>query len=323
MLSFDPLAEKPPKKATRDGYGAALPEIGKKYPKVVVLDADLSGSTKTKAFSQVFPERFFNMGVAEQNLVGHAAGLALAGLIPIASSFAIFLTGRAWEVVRNSVAYPNLNVKLAATHAGITLGEDGASHQIIEDVAIMRAIPNMTVIVPADYWQAYHCIEAVVEHKGPVYIRLGRPNIPVMYSNTDKFVIGKADVLQPGDDFTFVANGVMVYEAWRLAKLLEHELGVNISVINMATIKPFDTATLLNASAKAKAVFTFEEHNIIGALGSAVAEVLSENSPKPVYRFGLKDTFGQSGTTEALMDHYRLTAAKLIEDIRPIIQKHI
>jgi transketolase len=319
MLVTDPLSDKLEKKATRDGYGVALENIGAVNPKVVVLDADLSGSTKTKSFSTKFPDRFFNYGVAEQNLVGNAAGFARSGLIPFASTFAMFLTGRAWEVVRNTVAYPGENVKLVATHAGITLGEDGASHQSLEDIAIMRVIPGMTVIVPSDYNQTIKVIKAVVDYKGPVYVRLGRPNIPVMYSEDDTYEIGKANMIQEGSGIAFIATGIMVYEAWKAAKLLEKESGVKPYVIDMHTIKPLDRQILAGLEGKVKHIFTFEEHNIIGGLGSAVSEYISENCLASVSRIGINDQFGQSGTPSALVEYYKLNAENLVTRVRQIL----
>lgn len=316
MLINDPLSDKLEKKATRDAYGKALETIGEQHPNVVVLDADLSGSTKTKAFGAKYPDRFFNYGVAEQNLVGNAAGLSRTGLIPFASSFAMFLTGRAWEIVRNTVAYPNENVKLVATHAGITLGEDGASHQSLEDISIMRVIPNMTVIVPSDYNQTHQAINAAVKHQGPMYIRLGRPNIPMIYSMDDSFTIGKANTIQEGKDIAFVATGIMVYEAWKAARLLEKESGIRPYVIDMHTIKPLDTQTLKDIGSKVKMIYTFEEHNIIGGLGSAVSEFAAENLACKVVRIGIEDEFGQSGTPANLMTHYGLSAEKLAERLR-------
>ena len=313
MLLTDPLSTDFEKKATRDGYGKGLVAAGKDNSKIVVLDADLSGSTRTNWFSKEFPERFFNFGVAEQNLVGQAAGMALSGLIPVASSFAIFVTGRAWEIVRNSVAYPALNVKLAASHAGITLGEDGASHQIIEDIAVMRTIPGMTVLVPADYWQAYNAIYAAIDFQGPVYIRLGRPGIPMMYGENDKFEIGKAHIMQEGKDVAFFCTGVMVYEAWKAAALIEKETGKKPWVVNFSTIKPLDKDTLLKVARQVKKVYTFEEHNIMGGFGSAVSEVLVEEHPVAMQRIGIEDKFGQSGTVSALMNEYGLSAEKLAE----------
>ena len=320
MAIFDPTSETLEKKATRDGYGAALMELGKSREEIVVLEADLSGSTKTKKFGDTWPERFFNFGVAEQNVVGHAAGLAMAGLVPFASSFAIFLTGRAWEIVRNSVAYPHLNVKLAATHAGITLGEDGASHQIIEDIAIMRAIPGMTILVPADYNMAKAAIHAAADFQGPVYIRLGRPALPLVYDETEKFEIGKARVLQQGDEILFCATGVLVHEAFKAAKQLEKQLNKKITVLDFGTIKPLDTETLLKFADPAKVVFTFEEHNIMGGFGSAIAETLSEQLPRKVVRIGLQDVFGQSGKVPELLQHYRLNAECIVEDVAKIIK---
>lgn len=321
MLVNDPVNGNFEKKATRDGYGVALESLGQKNPDVVVLDADLSGSTKTKSFATKFPDRFFNFGVAEQNLVGNAAGLARTGLIPFASTFAMFLTGRAWEVVRNTVAYPRENVKLVATHAGITLGEDGASHQSLEDIAIMRAIPNMTIIVPSDYNQTRKAIEAISIHKGPVYVRLGRPNIPVMYSEEDTFQIGKAIVIEKGKEIAFVATGIMVFEAWKAAKILEKENGIKPYVIDMHTVKPLDTAVLDDLKGNVKHIFTFEEHNILGGLGSAVSEYVSESGFATVNRIGIPDKFGQSGTPQGLMEHYGLDAKNLVNKVRQSLQE--
>ena len=315
MLITDPLSSPIEKKATRDAYGKALEDIGPKHNNVVVLDADLSGSTKTKAFSTKFPDRFFNFGVAEQNLVANAAGFARTGLIPFASTFAMFLTGRAWEIVRNTVAYPCENVKLVATHAGITLGEDGASHQSLEDVAIMRVIPNMTVIVPADYHQTYKAIHAALEHKGPMYIRLGRPNIPMIYGEEDHYSIGKANLLQEGKKVAFIANGIMVYEAWKAARLLEKDANIRPYVIDMHTVKPLDTSMILKVGEQVDTIFTFEEHNIIGGLGSAVSEFAAEHLDCRIIRIGVNDQFGQSGTPDNLMVHYKLNAENLVSRI--------
>ncbi len=307
------------KKATRDGYGAGLVEIGAENPKVVVLEADLSGSTKTKKFGEKYPERFFNYGVAEQNLIGQAAGFALSGLIPVASSFAMFAAGRAWEIFRNSVGYPHLNVKVAATHAGITLGEDGASHQIIEDIALMRVIPGNTVMVPADYHQAAAAIKAAVKYVGPVFLRLGRPNVPTLYSATDTAEPGGSHLLQSGGNVVFIACGVMVYEAFKAAALIEKETGTRITVIDAYSVKPLDNATILRETANAKLVVTFEEHNIMAGLGGAVAELLSEKQPKRIHRIGLRDEFGQSGDTASLMKHYKLTAETMLPELIPLI----
>jgi transketolase len=311
----DVLAENLEKKATRDGYGAALVEVGAENPRVVVLEADLSGSTKTKKFSEKYPDRFFNFGVAEQNLIGQAAGLALSGLIPVASSFAMFAAGRAWEILRNSVGYPHLNVKVAATHAGITLGEDGASHQIIEDIALTRVIPGMTVLVPADYYHASAAIKAAVGYEGPVYLRLGRPNVPSLYTSTDTFRIGGSTVLQRGADVVFIAAGVMAYQAWKAAALLEKEINVRPTVIDAYSVKPLDSATILKETTNAKLVVTFEEHNTMAGVGSAVAELLSEQQPCRIHRIGLNDEFGQSGDANSLMKHYKLTAETMLPDL--------
>ena len=315
MPVSDILATNLEKKATRDGYGAALIDIGAENPKVVVLDADLSGSTKTKKFSEKYPDRFFNYGVAEQNLIGQAAGFALSGLIPIASSFAMFAAGRAWEIFRNSVCYPHLNVKVAATHAGITLGEDGASHQIIEDLALTRVIPGVAVLVPADYHQAAAAIKTAVAYDGPVYLRLGRPNVPSIYLATDTFRVGGSHVLQKGSKFVFIATGVMVFEAWKAAALLEKETGIKPTVIDAYSVKPLDEQTILTETKDAKLVVTFEEHNIMAGMGSAVAELIAEKQPCRVHRIGLRDEFGQSGDAPSLMKHYKLTAETMLPDL--------
>lgn len=315
MLLSDPLNQTPEKKATRDGYGEALLELGEARPEVVVCEADLSGSTKTKPFSKKYPDRFFNFGVAEQNLMGNASGLAKTGLIPYVSSFAMFLTGRAWEVVRNSIAYPGENVKLVATHSGITLGEDGASHQALEDIAIMRVIPGMTVISPADFHQTKSAVKAAADLDGPVYIRLGRPSVPMIYSPDDPFEIGKAHVIQEGGEVAFFATGIMVYEAWKAAKIIEKEKGIRPHVVNFSTIKPLDKELIAGLAPNIKTIYTFEEHNVIGGLGSAVAEAASEIGGLKVRRIGIQDTFGQSGTPQGLMEHYGLTAEKLAAQI--------
>ncbi|MDH5716858.1 MAG: transketolase family protein [Spirochaetia bacterium] len=315
MLINDPLSNNIEKKATRDGYGQALADLGEKNSKLVVLDADLSNSTKTSTFAKKYPERFFNFGVAEQNMLGHAAGLASTGLIPATSSFAMFATGRAWEVLRNSIAYPKLNVKIAGTHAGITLGEDGASHQIIEDIAITRCIPEMTVLVPADYWQAYNAVFAAVEKNGPVYIRLGRPGIDMIYDKETPFEIGKANIIQEGEKIAFFSTGIMVSESWKAARLLEQKNGIRPWVVDFHTIKPIDIETIINISKKVEKIYTFEEHNIHGGFGSAVSEILSENNPVKLKRIGILDSFGQSGKINELMDYYGLSSKKLFEKV--------
>jgi transketolase len=306
--------------ATRDAYGKALLVLGAENPDVVVLDADLSKSTKTADFGKKYPERFFNMGIAEANLMGTAAGLAAAGKIPFASTFAVFATGRAFEQIRNSIAYPNLNVKIAATHAGITVGEDGGSHQAVEDVAIMRAVPNMVVLVPADGEETRQAVIAASQHKGPVYIRMGRLGLPVLFKEDYHFEIGKANVLKEGTDAAIMANGIMVSAALEAAAQLAAE-GINVSVVNVASVKPLDEETILRVAAQAKAVVTAEEHNIIGGLGSAIAEVLGEKMPTPMVRVGLRDTFGESGQPQELLEKYGLTAADLVKAVNQVLKK--
>lgn len=301
-------------KATRDGYGDALIELGEVKKNLVVLDADLSGSTKTNGFKKKFPDRFINVGVAEQNLVGHAAGLALSGLVPFASSFAMFLSGRAWEVVRNSVAYPNLNVKLVSSHGGITVGEDGASHQCIEDFALMRVIPGMVVICPSDYFETKQVMHSIYEWTGPVYVRVGRPAIPILERTNYQFAIGKAEVRREGKDVTLVSCGIMTHEAEKAIKILE-EKGISASLLNMATIKPLDSESILREARKTGLIVTCEEHNVIGGLGSAVSEFLSEEYPVPVMKVGMKDQFGKSGTWQELMDHFEMRAIHIVQAV--------
>ena len=306
--------------ATRDAYGQALAELGALNDKVVVLDADLSKSTKTNDFKKVYPERFFNMGIAEQNLLGTAAGFAAAGKIPFASSFAVFAVGRAYDQIRNSIAYPKLNVKIAATHAGLTVGEDGGSHQMLEDIALMRALPNMIVIVPADGVETKQVIMAAAEYNGPVYIRLGRPNVPVLFDETYKFEIGKGVVLKEGTDVTLVATGIMVSKAAEAAEALAAE-GISAAVVNISTIKPLDNALITEMAQKTGAVVTCEEHNIYGGLGSAVAEVLVENCPVPMARVGVEDSFGESGLPDQLLEKYGLTAANIADKAKAVIAR--
>ena len=306
--------------ATRDAYGEALAELGAINDKVVVLDADLSKSTKTNDFKKVYPERFFNLGIAEQNLLGTAAGFAAAGKIPFASSFAVFAVGRAYDQIRNSIAYPNLNVKIAATHAGLTVGEDGGSHQMLEDIALMRAVPNMTVIVPADGVETKQVVMAAAEHQGPVYIRLGRPKVPVLLGDDYKFEIGKGVVLKEGTDVTLVGTGIMVSKAMEAAELLAAD-GISAAVVNISTIKPLDNALITEMAQKTGAVVTAEEHNIYGGLGSAVAEVLVENCPVPMARVGVEDKFGESGLPDELLEKYGLTAANIAAKAKAVIAK--
>ncbi len=301
--------------ATREAYGQALLDLGKQNTNIVVLDADLSGSTQTKHFAKAYPERFFNMGIAEMNMIGTAAGLARMGKIPFASSFAMFASGRAWEFVRNSVAHNHLNVKVCASHAGLTVGEDGASHQTIEDVAIMRVIPTMTVIVPADAVEAYQAICAIAEYDGPCYVRLGRAKVPVVFDNNYKFQIGKAAILQEGSDITLVASGVMVSRTIEAAKELESK-GYSVELINIATIKPLDEEAITKSASKTGKLITIEEHNIIGGLGDAVASVLAEQVNRQVgfKRMGVRDIFGQSGDGFKLLDHYGLAAKDIVAE---------
>jgi len=297
--------------ATRDAYGKALVELGKSLENVVVLDADLSKSTKTILFAEAFPDRFFNLGVAEADMMGTAAGLAASGYIPFASTFGVFATGRAFDQVRNSIAYTRLNVKIAATHTGLTVGEDGASHQALEDIALMRVLPHMTVVVPADGNQTRQAVEAVARFQGPVYLRLGRPKVPQVIPVDMPFELGRGQVLREGNDLTYVTTGMMTGLALEAAAAL-HTRGIGASVVNMHTIKPLDEALLVQLARKTGAVVTGEEHSMIGGLGGAVAEVLTAECPVPVIRVGVKDTFGESGPPEALLEKYGLTARQLV-----------
>ena len=302
--------------ATREAYGEALAEIGEEIKDIVVLDADLSGSTKTAIFAKKYPERFFNIGIAEQDLMGTAAGLATCGKIPFASTFAIFATGRAFEQVRNSICYPKLNVKIAATHAGLTVGEDGATHQSIEDLALMRTLPNMTVINPADAVEAKKAVRAAAAHEGPVYIRFGRLAVETIFEEDSEFEIGKGKILREGNDVAIIATGIMVGEALKAAEILEKS-GLKAMVINIHTLKPIDEEIILKA-AECGAIVTAEEHTIIGGLGSAVAEVLAEKKPTPMKRIGIKDKFGQSGKPEELLKLYNLTAEDIVKAAKEI-----
>ena len=305
--------------ATRDAYGKTLLKLGETNDNVVVLDADLSKSTKTNDFSKAFPNRFFNMGIAEQNLIGVACGFATAGKIPFASTFAMFATGRAFEVIRNSVCYPKLNVKVCATHAGITVGEDGASHESIEDISIMRSIPNMTVVVPADGIETEKVILEAAKYNGPMYVRLGRSAVPTLFGEDYKFEIGKGTVLRDGNDATIIACGMMVNEAIIAHEELKAE-GINVRVINMSTIKPIDRELIVKAAKETKAIVTAEEHSIIGGLGSAVSEVVSEECPVIVKKVGVKDVFGESGTPAELLEKYGLTAKHIAESVREALK---
>ncbi len=296
------------KKATRDGYGEGLIKLGEINDKVIVMDADLAGATKTGVFKAAFPDRFFDAGIAEGNLIGVAAGLSLSGYTVFASSFAMFAAGRAFEQIRNSVGYPHLNVKIAATHAGISVGEDGASHQCCEDIALMRTIPGMTIINPADAVEAKAAVLAAAEYVGPVYMRFGRLAVPQIFDeNNYKFEWGKGAELTEGTDVAIIATGLMVNEALMAAKALKDD-GISARVINIHTIKPLDEEIVLKAAAECGCVVTAEEHNIIGGLGGAVAELLSENAPTPVVRVGVNDTYGRSGPAAELLHIYGLDA---------------
>lgn len=307
--------------ATRDAYGKALIELGEKNRNVVVLDADLSKSTKTAGFAKEFPERFFDMGIAEADMMTTAAGLSTCGKIPFASTFALFATGRAFEQIRNSICYPKLNVKIAATHAGLTVGEDGATHQSIEDISLMRTLPNMVVLCPSDGVEARAAILAAAEHHGPVYIRLGRLAVPVIYDEGSiKYEIGKAITVREGSDATIIAAGIMVYRAIEAADSLKKE-GLSVRVLDMHTIKPVDKEAVIRAAKETGAIITAEEHSIIGGLGSAVAEVVCEEAPVRLKRVGVNDMFGQSGQPEELMKLYGLTSERLVTEVRNILTK--
>ncbi|KAA5807464.1 transketolase family protein [Thermoanaerobacterium thermosaccharolyticum] len=301
--------------ATREAYGKALVELGEKNKNVVVLDADLSKSTKTAEFQKAYPDRFFNIGISEQDMMGTAAGLATCGKIPFASSFAIFATGRAYEQIRNSIGYPKLNVKIAATHAGITVGEDGATHQSIEDISLMRGIPNMVVINPSDAEETRQAILAAAEHYGPVYIRLGKMAVPDIHDKSYKFELGKGEIIREGKDIAIIATGIMVSIALEAADKLKEE-GINATVVNMHTIKPIDRELIVKVAKQNGKVVTAEEHSIIGGLGSAVCEVLSEEYPVKVKRIGINDTFGQSGTPNELLKYYNLTFQNIVDVVK-------
>jgi transketolase len=308
------------KTATRDAYGKALVELGEKNKNVVVLDADLAAATKTGAFKKAFPERFFDTGIAESNMMSLAGGLATTGFTVFASTFAMFAAGRAFEQVRNTICYPGLNVKIGATHAGISVGEDGASHQCCEDIALMRSIPGMVILNPADDIEAREAVFAAAEHDGPVYMRFGRLAVPRIFDEDYKFEIGKAVTLKEGSDVTIIATGLMVNEALEAAKTLEAE-GVSAEVINMHTIKPLDNEAVVSSAKKTGCVVTAEEHNIIGGLGSAVAEVLAEEYPVPVVRVGVNDEFGKSGPAVELLHLYGLDAENIVKKAKIAISK--
>lgn len=300
------------KKATRQALGEALVKLGMKNENVVVLDADLTKSTMTTFFQKEFPNRHLNMGIAEANMMATAAGIATTGKIPFASTFAVFAAGRAYDQIRNSIAYPNLNVKICPTHAGISLGEDGGSHQSIEDIALMRVLPNMIVLSPADAVETEKMIFAVADYKGPVYIRLGRLAVPTIFDENYKFEIGRATQVKEGNDVAIIATGLMVYEAMLASDILK-EHGINARVINMSTIKPLDNEMVLRASNECKYIVTVEEHSVIGGLGSAVCEYLSEVKPTKVIKHGVHDVFGQSGEGNEMLDKYNLRAKDIVD----------
>ncbi len=307
------------KKATREAYGKALVELGGRYKDMMVLDADLSGSTKTGDFAKVYPERFFNAGIAEQNMMSIAAGIAATGKLVFASSFAMFAAGRAYEQVRNSIGYTHLNVKIGATHAGMSVGEDGATHQCNEDIALMRTIPGMTIINPADAVEAYKAVIAAAEYEGPVYLRLGRLAVPVINDDSYEFKMGKGVMLHDGEDVTVIATGLMVNEALIAYDMLKAE-GISARIINMHTIKPIDKDIIIESAAKTGAIVTAEEHSVIGGLGGAVAEVICENYPVPVLRVGTEDTFGISGPAADVLKYFNLTAEQIVKKAKAAIK---
>ena len=308
------------KTATRDAYGKALVELGEKNPDVIVLDADLAAATKTGGFKKAFPDRFFDTGIAESNMMGVAAGLATTGYTVFASSFAMFSAGRAFEQVRNTIGYPHLNVKIGATHAGISVGEDGASHQCCEDIALMRSIPGMVIINPADDIEARAAVLAAAEHDGPVYMRFGRLAVPRIFNEDYKFEIGKAVTLREGTDVTIIATGLLVNEAIEAAKALEVE-GISANVINMHTIKPLDKEAVIAAAKKTGCIVTAEEHNVIGGLGEAVCEAVCAEYPVPVVKVGVEDTFGKSGPAVELLHIFGLDSDNIIEKAKIAISK--
>ena len=300
------------KVATRDAYGKALAALGAEHEDLVVLDADLANATKTQTFQKAFPDRHFDCGIAEANMICVAAGMSTTGLVPFASSFAMFASGRAFEQVRNSIGYPHLNVKIGATHGGISVGEDGASHQCCEDFALMRSIPGMTVICPADGVEAEAAVKAAYEMDGPVYLRFGRLAIPVFHEEGFNFQIGKGEILRDGTDVAIIANGLLVYEAIQAGEQLA-QMGINAMVINMATVKPLDEELVLEAARKCGKIITCEEHSVIGGLGEAVCSLLSEKLPTPVRRIGVNDEFGHSGPAAALLKQFGLSAEHIVE----------
>lgn len=306
--------------ATRESYGNALKELGATNENIVVLDADLAGATKTDIFKKAYPERFFDCGIAEGNMMGIAAGLSTTGLIPFASTFAMFAAGRGYEQIRNSIGYPHLNVKIAATHGGISVGEDGASHQCLEDLALMRVIPGMVVMCPSDDIEAKACVKAAAEYVGPVYMRFGRSATPVINPEDYHFEIGKGHVLKEGKDVSIIANGLCVSSALEAAELLKND-GIDAEVINICTIKPLDEELVVQSAKKTGKVVTAEEHSIIGGLGGAVAECLSEKCPTPMYRIGVRDRFGESGPAAELIHKYELDGEGIYKQVKEFLGK--
>ena len=306
-------------KATREAYGETLKELGAQIPEIVVLDADLSASTKTAVFAKAFPDRFFDTGIAEGNMMSVAAGLAASGKIPFASTFAVFGAGRAYEQIRNSICYPNLNVKVAVTHAGLTVGEDGATHQMLEDIALMRALPHMTVVVPADAAETAQVIRWAASYQGPVYIRMGRAKVEDVISPDAEFVPGKSTTLADGSDVTIMACGIMTQQALQAAKMLAEE-GISARVINMSSIKPIDEAAIVKAAKETGAIVTCEEHTVMGGLGSAVAEVVVRHCPVPMAMVGTEDVFGQSGKASEVLKVYGLTPEHIALEAKKLVE---
>jgi len=307
-------------KDTRSGFGEGLVELGRKNPNVVGLCADLTGSLKMNAFENEFPERFFQVGIAEANMISLAAGMTIGGKIPFTGTFANFSTGRVYDQIRQSVAYSHKNVKICASHAGLTLGEDGATHQILEDIGMMRMLPNMTVIVPCDFQQTKAATIAIADHDGPVYLRFGRPSVPIFTPESQKFVIGKADVLTEGTDVTIIACGHLVWKAIEAGKILS-EKGISVEIINMHTIKPLDVQAIIKSVTKTKCVVTAEEHMRNGGLGDAVAQVLSENCPLPHEYVAVNDTFGESGTPNELLTKYHIDTQDVVLAVEKVIKR--
>ncbi len=307
------------KRATREGYGDGLCELAEIRPDMVVLDADLSAATKTSVFKKAYPERHFNCGISEQNMMGVASGIASTGRLVFASSFAMFAAGRAFEIIRNSIAYPQLNVKIGATHGGISVGEDGATHQCCEDVAIMRALPNMTVIVPADYVEAKAAVMAMANFEGPTYLRFGRLAVPIFNGDDYKFEVGKGITMKDGKDITIIASGLMVAEAVEAAQAL-HEQGIDARVINIHTIKPIDRDIIVKAAKETGKIVTVEEHNIIGGLGSAVGDVVLEECPVPVIKIGVNDVYGHSGPAKVLLKEFGLCAENIVNVVKAAVK---